>query len=412
MMKRKIMAVLVILVHAYACTNTEKIPVDVAFKLESLTRPEGRGDNWCITWAADDSQITSMDDGNWLQDERKSYHNNLYRIRGGKDDFSRDAIPGYPKFSEEGEGWFGYGVCAVDGTLYSAVSRTPRERWGIPFKGFKLLKSEDNGQSWYRINKAGEARKVDPWDEDAKEADSAEDMFFLEEYGDTVNGRFVHPFTFCSFAQQGKNHSASTDGYIYIYGPGLRSHQLLMARVKSNDIDSRSNWEFFAGWNGDEAQWTGEFEKAKPAFEFPEKNDAGEYFGWYSWLPSVVWNEGLGLYIMVNGGTYAGTGYAPNKEDYFKSPMHSKSGSLGFWYAKTPYGPWTQFYYNDSWTADDPNNLTYQPKLSPKWISKDGTHMVLIWSDAMRNEEGKMHEMNYRWNQMDIEIKLAGEHEN
>jgi hypothetical protein len=87
--------------------------------------------------------------------------------------------------------------------------------------------------------------------------------------------------------------------------------------------------------------------------------------------------------------------------------MHTKSGSLGFWYAKKPYGPWNQFYYTEYWIVDDEKNRTYQPKLSPKWISEDGTKMVLIWSDAMKNEEGKSHTVNYRWNQMEISLELA-----
>jgi len=43
--------------------------------------------------------------------------------------------------------------------------------------------------------------------------------------------------------------------------------------------------------------------------------------------------------------------------------------------------------------------------ISPKWIGKDGTEMILIWSDAMKNEAGKSHTVNYRWNQMKITIQ-------
>ena len=74
------------------------------------------------------------------------------------------------------------------------------------------------------------------------------------------------------------------------------------------------------------------------------------------------------------------------------------------WYSENPYGPWHEFYYTDYWTADDPGNLTYQPKLSPKWISADGKEMVLIWSDAMKNEDGRSHTVNYRWNHMRITV--------
>ena len=152
---------------------------------------------------------------------------------------------------------------------------------------------------------------------------------------------------------------------------------------------------------------TKDISKKQPAYEYPEKNKNNEYFGWYSWLPSVVWNEGLKLYIMVNGGTYAGHGLTNSSKDYFDRWMHTKTGSLGFWYAEKPYGPWNQFFYTDYWIIDDVNNRTYQPKLSPKWISADGKNMVLIWSDAMKNEAGKSHAVNYRWNQMEITLELG-----
>jgi hypothetical protein len=143
--------------------------------------------------------------------------------------------------------------------------------------------------------------------------------------------------------------------------------------------------------------------------EFPAANDKQEHFGWYSWLPSTVWNEGLKLFIMVNGGTYAGHHLSDSREDYYDRWMHTKSGSLGFWYASDPWGPWKQFYYVDEWIVDDAGNRTYQPKLSPKWISADGKRMVLVWSDAMKNAEGASHSVNYLWNQMEISIDTEAE---
>ena len=108
---------------------------------------------------------------------------------------------------------------------------------------------------------------------------------------------------------------------------------------------------------------------------------------------------------MVNGGTYGGHGMSNSDEDYYHSWMHTESGSLGLWYSENAYGPWTQFHYLEYWTVDDASNRTYQPKLSPKWISEDGKKMTLIWSDAMKNEQGKFHSINYVWNQMEIEIE-------
>lgn len=118
---------------------------------------------------------------------------------------------------------------------------------------------------------------------------------------------------------------------------------------------------------------------------------------WASWLPSVVYNPGLNLYIMVSYGiTDPGKNYWDGWCWNCKYPA-----SIGFWYSETPYGPWTQFSYTERFYADREENRTYGFKLSPKWISKDGKKMTLIWSDA-----GDDHSTNYKWNQMDIEITV------
>jgi len=72
-------------------STVRQFPSGVTFHNDTLYRSDGRGDNWCITWAADDSQITSMCDGNWLKGEQ-SYHNHLYRIVGGPDNFQKEDI--------------------------------------------------------------------------------------------------------------------------------------------------------------------------------------------------------------------------------------------------------------------------------------------------------------------------------
>jgi len=150
-------------------------PVGVIFHKDTLYRSDARGDNWCITWAADDSQITSMCDGNWLKGKH-SYHNHLYRITGSPEDFSRMDIPNYPQFIWGTGSWFGYGIVSVDGVIYSVVSKTPANRWSGPFCGIKLLKSTDNGYTWYRVNRYGKQRKIGPSDDSRNEVND-EEMF-------------------------------------------------------------------------------------------------------------------------------------------------------------------------------------------------------------------------------------------
>ncbi len=393
-------------------SDQEKID-GVHFYKETLRRVGGSGetgDNWCVTWAKDGSQITSMDDGSWL-DPMGSYHNRLYRISGDSDfNHNKDVsdVANYPGFlnnvGESNEpGWYGYGVVSIGETIYSMVSLTSGTKFG-PFLGVKMVKSPDNGERWYRVNKQGKSKYMPPSVQDFETA--PDEMFFNKEFGKEGHGRTSYPFVWLSFVQNGKAASASPDGYIYIYSPeGSDSSQLLLARVQEDKFERRSNWEFFKSWNGSTPVWTNDISQRGAVLKYPDKSKNHYYFGWYSWLPSVVWNEGLGVYIMVNGGTYAGTGMTQSKSDYYNSWVHVESGSLGFWYSKNPYGPWEKFYYTDHFIVDNKNNRTYQPKLSPKWISEDGKRMTLIWSDAGKNDKGKYYSENYTWNQMEIEIK-------
>ncbi len=389
--------------------SEQEITNGVHFYKETLRRVGSggvAGDNWCVTWANDDSQIINMDDGSWL-DPDGSFHNRLYKITGSSD-FNHNAdvteIDNYPFFRDGGgeRGWYGYGIVSIGDTIYTAVSLTPNTKFN-PFIGVKILKSPDNGTSWFRVDKLGKERSLPSGDPANYETDSAE-MFFNKEFGKAGHGRTSYPFVWLSFVQNGKAASASKDGYIYIYSPeGSDASQLLLARAKEDQFEVRANWEYFKSWNDSTPVWTKDINQRGVIHKFPDKNENHEYFGWYSWLPSVVWNEGLGVYIMVNGGTYAGPNMS--QSNYYDSWVHVKSGSLGFWYSKNPYGPWTKFYYTDHFTVDNENNRTYQPKLSPKWISDNGKKMVLIWSDAGQNSKGEYYSENYTWNQMEIEIK-------
>jgi hypothetical protein len=386
-----------------SAADVKLVPAGVTFHKDTLYRSGGYGDNWRPVWVADDSQITPMCDGSWLG--IKNYHNHLYRIIGGPEKFEIRDIPNYPDFSGGPGSWFGYGVVSVDGVLYSAVSKTPGDQWSGPFRGIKLLKSKDNGETWYRVDCNGNERKIGPQDE-ARNQVNPDEMFFLEEFGLPHQKQEAYPFSFIDFVKCGKDNSAAKDDYLYIHSPeGAHAHKLLLARAPKDKLGIRSAWEYFVKYDVSQPIWTSDILKRGYVHVFPEQSKDGNYFGWYSWVPSVVWNEGLGLYIMVNGGTYAGRLMSSSDKDYYDAWMHTRTGSLGFWYSSKPYGPWHRFYYTDYWTVDDPKNRTYQPSLSPKWINPDGKEMILIWSDAMKNEKGKSHTVNYKWNHMKITIR-------
>ena len=392
-------------------TSLAGTPIGLEFDISTLKREGHIGDNWSQTWAADDTVITAMDDGAWTENSGPPiFHSMLYKITGEPETFTKERVEGYPYYDRPGDGWFAYGIISVEGVLYSTISKTQGANWAPgPFRGIKLLRSYDSGDTWHRVDKNNQDLFLDNSNSSAartaRELLTDDEMFFFEESERFGKGRNAPPFGSVEFVQNGRDNSAAPDSYVYIYSPeGATAHELLLARVPASELGLRSAWEYFSGWDNGAAQWSSNIEDRQPNLVLPEKNDNDEYFGWYSWLPSVVWNPGLQLYVMANGGTYAGYGFTQSTEDYYNRWMHTKTGSLGLWYSKTPYGPWNQFFYTDHWTVDDPDNLTYQPKLSPKWISEDGQTMTLIWSDAMLNDQGDSHAVNYLWNQIEINI--------
>lgn len=358
-------------------SDTEKIIKGVVFD-PVVHRSARRGDNWCLTWADDDCQYTSCDDG-WGWDFTSpdkpvwiNYLNNrVWRLRGNSHDFTPEYLPHYPFYHASDE-WYGYGIVCVGATLYHFLTCATNHGFGYPFRGAKLLYSRDHGDSWLlHDGKPIYLRERDP---------SREAMFFWQEEED-------YAFSNIEFLQCGRNNELAKDDYVYLYSPNGRyhMHELNCARVPRDRLTDRAAYEFFTELNRDGgAGWTKDIGRRGFIHAFPKN------YGWYSWLPSVVYNKGLDLYIMANGGTGVNG-----------SGMHELPASLGLYYARNPWGPWTEIFYTDAWVADKAANRLYQPKLSPKWISEDGREMTLIFSDASDNWG-----YQYRWNQQKITLIL------
>jgi hypothetical protein len=183
-------------------------------------------------------------------------------------------------------------------------------------------------------------------------------------------------FSLLSIMQMGRGYSANSDGFVYIYSPNGSDegtmNQLVMFRAPTDQVPDRSAYEYYAGLDAHgDATWTSEIEDRAVVHTFPS--------GWvnrlrhpWSWLPSVTYNEPLGLYMMANWGT----GMGPNGE-WFETPSY-----LGIWVAETPWGPWTQILEEEAWMPDgDPGARAYHPVIAPKWIAPDGKSFWLIWTD-------------------------------
>lgn len=376
----------------------QKIPKGVKFEKTTLVRKGNFGDNWCQTWAADDNIYTMLDDGNgWWGTKEKLVGNPdmegaMYiRISGDQNFADKDVqkMPGYP-LNQGISPFYAYGTVSVDSTIYVWLWKSETATWYSRPIANRLLYTKDLGRSFHRWDGKLETQ--------AKylETDSSSFFFYKEDPQHHLD-RDAYAFNWIAFCQYGKNNEAAKDEYIYMYSPEQHEPRNLgMIRVHKDHMLDKKKYEYFKGWNEDEAEWTSDMTQRGINLKYPSGGKDREWM-WASWFPSVVYNKGLGLYIMTSYGISD-----PGKKFWDGWCSDCKyPASIGFWYSENPWGPWKQFYYQDYFYADSKDNRTYGFKLSPKWISEDGKKMVLIWSDA-----GDNHSTYYRWNQMEIEILI------
>ncbi len=335
----------------------QNIPVDLNFDpkvhrsggKDNVIRPYG-GDNFCNTWAANDKIYVTVDDGvGWpLESGSPVIENNnrVWALEGGPEEYQPEYLPNFPNY-EMKEVWYAFGIVAVDGYLYYTISTPYRP----DKRGIKLLYSPDFGKNWYRHD--GVIDTIDQYEENENT------MFFYNE-PDLL-------FSYIGFVQCGKDYQDSKDGYVYLYCKLTNPvPSIYLARVPKGheNIINKSKYEYFKGYaENDEPVWTSEISQSEIVMTFPE----GHYHSAY--LPSVVYNKGLDLYIMAIGAR-------------FEKRQTGGPSKLSFYWSKNPWGKWIQFYQNDSWIGDHHNNILYQPKLISKFTSGDGKTMYMNYSDC------------------------------
>jgi len=377
------------------CYSQKEYPVDVSFKHNTITRKGDRGDNWCQTWAADGNIYTMMDDGNgwWGKSSAKevsvSQGSICIQIKGDENFTAANVkkMSGWPE-NPATSPFYAYGTISVDGIIYVWLWKSETKTWYRRPIANRLLYSPDLGKTFYRWNGEKET------EETFSETDSTSFFFFKEDPKWKID-REAYAFNWIAFCQNGKDNSAAKDNYIYMYSPEqVDPTKLSVIRVEKQHILDKSKFEYFKGWRDSNPEWTSNMKNRGVNLQYPKKRSDGEWM-WASWFPSVVYNQGLDLYIMVS---YGVSDAGKNYWDGWCSDC-AFPASLGFWYAENPWGPWSQFHYTEYFYADRKENRTYGFKLNPKWISEDGKTMQLIWSDASDH-----HTTNYKWNQMEVKI--------
>ncbi|MHC4679574.1 MAG: hypothetical protein ACYTEK_12825 [Planctomycetota bacterium] len=354
----------------FATANARLVPVGLVFDSRVYRTPDARrcGDNFCNTWAGDDNIYLTVDDGNGWPDisgVNTELNHRVWRLKGGPESYSPEYLQDYPDY-EWGRNWYAFGIVAVDGYIYYTISRP----YKVDKRGIKLLYSPDYGHSWFRHDGVSA--------EKGKYVEDASTMFFWNEH--------MHLFSYCDFVQCGKDYQDAKDNYVYLYCK-LTSPEpsIYVARVPRGhaNIVSKSKYEYCKGHdNNGFPIWTPNIIQIKKVMSFPK-----EYYH-SGFLPSVVYNKGLDLFIMMVGA---------RPEDRFSG----KPPILRLYWSRTPAGPWTEFHRDDDWRADSQENIPYQPKFMPKFTSADGKIMYMDYSDC--SNRWKRH---YVWNQQKITLTL------
>jgi len=335
----------------------------------------GIGDRFEMTWDARDRLYVVVNDGpGWLDPARGFYNSRLWTVQNHIQQATFSELDGYPELNdstrpEDAPRYFGHGVLAVGNRVYQFLTTldraTERPRHWV---GAKLIYSIDNGRTWR--NQDGTSPVI--WEDWGMQ--SRERLVFFQEPDEC--------FSLMSVLQMGLNYSANRDGYVYVYGLNGnvdgRMNELVMFRVKVEQILNRRAYRYFGGRLGDgSARWVEDVRDRAVVHTFPR--------GWVnrtnlfpgdlvveSWLPSVIYNEPLGLYLMVS----AGVGCAPDGTEF------GKASYLGFWVCDTPWGPWRQIHEESAWTpGKDAAVRAYAPQIAPKWIAPDGRSIWLVWAD-------------------------------
>lgn len=364
----------------------DKRPYKTSTRINSVIRREetvlrygGNGDNWHMSWGADDRQYVSLCDGGGFSDEAKAYYNSrMIAISGSSHNAKFHDVPNYPMLGAptqepKSARYYGFGTLALNGFLYQFMSTFNRpmraDELGnrdandaLRFNGVKLIYSPDAGRTWHNQDHSTPVR-WEQWHQRSRDT-----MVFFNEDQEA--------FSLLTVLQMGKNYEHNRDGYIYVYAPNGNSegtmNELVMFRAKKGKLLNRREYEYFAGRYGDDrAKWTRDIEARAAVHTFPR--------GWvnalahpYAWHPSVVYNAPLGLFMMANWGMGTESGGM-----WFGKPSY-----LGFWVARDPWGPWTQIHEETAWLpAGDRNSRAYQPQIAPKWIAPDGKSFWLVWTD-------------------------------
>jgi CubicO group peptidase (beta-lactamase class C family) len=283
----------------------------------TIVRQAKGGDNWPITWGADDWLYTAWGDAYGFEPFLpKKLSIGISRVAGNPPDFRGENIlaPTAEAVGDGNKARKASGMLMLaDGTLYMLVRNVGNSQLGW---------SRDQGRTW-------------EW----------------------ADWKFETSFGCPTFLNFGKAYAGSRDNYVYVYSQDHdsayeRADRMVLARAPQDRLRQRAAYEFFVRRKDDgSAEWTSDISKRGAAFENPGQ----------CYRSSVTYNAGLKRYLWTQTGAGEDTRFA---------------GGFGIYDAPEPWGPWTTVYHTPLWDVGPGETCSFPTK----WMSADGRTLHLVFS--------------------------------
>lgn len=299
----------------------------------SARQEAARSDAWPITWGRDDHVYAAFGGGDGFTGTGDSSGVGISRVLGDATQYTGEDIAGGATAPNPSP-FVGTtaGLLALDDRLY--LWRNGDAVGVAAYKFSRLYRSSDDGASWQAVG-----------------------VEFSRDAGHFVDNDlgFFAP-AFCQF---GPGFTGTPDDYVYIYAPEIndlqvwnvqRPGRVSLMRVPRDLIETRSEYEFFAGLSAEGLpRWTRDLAARTP-----------------------VWTDADGTQRMA-------VSYNPALERYLLSTVTiDRDGRIAVFEARWPWGPFVRVFTEQNvarWGSD-----TILFSFVNKWLSADGLDFVIVHS--------------------------------
>jgi hypothetical protein len=283
------------------------------------------GDNWPVTWAADDALYTTWGDGTgFVPKVKRKLSAGFARVTGTPDNFVGENIRSDAEQLGQGrDGLKGWGILAVDDVLYLFFGHAD--------------------------NKGGKARLA--WSRDRAKTWTFAEWQFAE-------------FGLVGFINYGKAYAGARDSYVYAYshdGPlaDTPADRFVLMRVPKDRVAERAAWEFFSGKNASGMPaWSSDIAKRAAVFE---NRDA-------CLRSAITYNAGLRRYLWWQA--------IPQPRGHKDRGDTRFEGGFAVYDAPEPWGPWTTAFFTEKWDVGPGEHGDFPSK----WMSAERREAALVFS--------------------------------